>query len=164
MVDLAILVVEAEIVHEVAGQGRHLHILHHQALVHLDPQILVDVEQLAEILPAAGGGKLQTLGGVLDAVEVLLFDVQVGDHRAVQTLLPRVLLPDREVLRHVDALDAVERHHVKVPHGLVVFRRVARGHDQPALGQTLVAEGLVLQKLQHHGGQSLGDAVDLIEE
>ena len=62
-----------------------------------------------------------------------------------------VFLPDREVLLDVDALDAVERDHVELAHGFVVFGRVAGRHDHPAVRQALVAEGFALQKLQHHG-------------
>ena len=82
----------------------------------------------------------------------------------METLPAGVLLPHAEVLLHVDALHPVQRHHVELPDGLVVLRRVARRHDQPPLRQTLVAEGLALQELQHHGGQGLADAVDLIQE
>ncbi len=77
---------------------------------------------------------------------------------------PGVVLPHGVVLLHVDALDPVQRHHVKVPDGLVVLRRVAGGHDGPTLRQGLVAEGLALEELEHHGRQRLGDAVDLVEE
>ena len=75
-----------------------------------------------------------------------------------------IFFPDAVVLLHIDALDAVERDHVELAHGLVVFGRVARRNDHPALGQALVAEGLALQELQHHGRERLRDAVDLIEE
>ena len=43
-----------------------------------------------------------------------------------------------------DALDAVERDHVKVAHGAVILRGIARRDDQPALRKLLVAEGLAL--------------------
>ena len=82
----------------------------------------------------------------------------------MKALFPGVLLPDGKILRNVDAFDAVQGHHVKVPDRFIVLRRVAGGHDQPALGETLVAEGLALEELEHHGGQGLGDAVDLIEK
>ncbi len=73
----------------------------------------------------------------------------------MEALAPGVLLPHAEVLRHVDALDPVQRHHVEVPDGLVVLRRVARRHDEPPLRQLLIAEGLALQELEHHGRQGL---------
>ena len=82
----------------------------------------------------------------------------------MQAALIRVFLPHAEVLLHVDALDAVERDHVELTHRFVVLGRVARRDNDPALGQFLVAEGLALQELQHHRGQRLGNAVDLIQK
>ena len=76
----------------------------------------------------------------------------------------RVLLPHAEILFDVDFFDAVERYHVKFPHGFVVFRRISGRYDHPSGRQLLVAEGLALQKLQHHRRECLGNAVDLIEE
>ena len=75
-----------------------------------------------------------------------------------------VFFPDRKILLHGDALDTVERDHIKIAHGAVVFRRIACRDDQPALWKFLVAKCFALQKLQHHGGQSFGYAVDLIKE
>ncbi|CAN4034599.1 Iron-uptake system permease protein FeuB, partial [Dysosmobacter welbionis] len=122
------------------------------------------VQQFAQILPAPGGGKLEAVRRVLDAVEVVLLDVQVGEDGPVEVLPAGVLLPHAVVLLHVDALHPVQGHHVEVPDGLVVLRRVARRHDEPPLRQRLVAEGLALEELEHHGGQGLADAVDLVQE
>ena len=164
MIDLAVLVVKGVIIGKIPGDGRHLDILHRKLHIRDDALGLVGVQDLAQILPAAGGGKLHAVGGIFDAVEVFLLEVEVRDHRAVQALSQRVVLPDGEVFLHVDALNAVERHHIEVPHRTVVLRRVARGDNEPALGQALVDEGLALQKLEHHRGQGLGHAVDLVEE
>ena len=82
----------------------------------------------------------------------------------MEVLPAGVRLPHAVVLLHVDALHPVQRHHIEVPDGLVVLRRVARRHDQPPLRQGLVAEGLALEELEHHGGQGLADAVDLVQE
>ena len=75
------------------------------------------------------------------------------------------VLPERLVIRlHLDLLDPVQSHHVKIPDGFVVFRRISRGHDHPALGNGMISEGLALQELQHGRGQRLGHAVDLVDK
>ena len=75
-----------------------------------------------------------------------------------------VLLPHAVIGGDVHTLDPVQSDHVKFPHRFVVLRRVAGGGDDPAVGETLIAEGLALEKLEHHGGQGFRDAVDLIQE
>ena len=164
MVGPLVFVVKLQIVGEILGDAGHLDVLPHHLPAYPEPQLLIGADQLAEVLPAPGRGELHPVHRRLDAVEILFSDVQIGDHRAVEAPAVGVLLPDGEVLLHVDALHPVQRHHVKVPDGLVILRRIACRHDQPALRQPLVAEGLALQKLQHHGSQRLADAVDLIQE
>ena len=78
--------------------------------------------------------------------------------------LVRVLLPHREVLFDIDPLDAVQRHDVKIPHGLIVLGRVSCCDDDKTVRNLVIAEHLVLQKLQHGGRQRLRDAVDLVKE
>ena len=56
----------------------------------------------------------------------------------------RVLLPHAEILFDVDFFDAVERYHVKFPHGFVVFRRISGRHNNPAAGNPVAAKSLVL--------------------
>ena len=73
-------------------------------------------------------------------------------------------LPDGEFGLNVDAAHPVQRNQVELPHALVVFRRVAGGHDNPAFRHGLVAKGLALQELQHGGRQRFADAVDLVDE
>ena len=75
-----------------------------------------------------------------------------------------VLLPHAVVGGDVHALHPVQGDHVELPHRLVVLRRVAGGGNDPALGEALVAKSLALEELEHHGSQSFGDAVDLIQE
>ena len=164
MIGLLILVVELQIPGEVPCHGGQLDILADDLPVHPQSQLLVGIDHLAQVLPAPGGGKLQAVHGGLDAVEILLADIEIGDDGPVKPPGAGVLLPDGEVLLHVDALDPVQRHHIEIPDGLVVLRGVARRHDEPALRQLLIAEGLALEKLQHHGGQGLGDTVDLVQE
>ena len=164
MVDLPVLAVELQIIGKVPGDAGKLDILPHHLPVRLEAQGFIDRQQLAQILPAPGGGELDALRRGLHPVEVVLPDVQIGHHRPVEALGPGVLLPDGEVLLYVDALHPVQGHHVEIPDGAVVFRRVSGGGDEPALRQALVAEGLALEKLQHHGGQGFRDAVDLVQE
>ena len=164
MVHTLIFAVQLQIIGEIAGDAGKLDILAHHIPVHLQPQRLVGADQLAEVLPAPGGGKLQALRRGLHPVKMLFFNVQIGHHRPVDALFPGVFLPDGEILLHIDALDPVQRHHIKVPHRFVVFRGIARGHDEPTLRQGLVAEGLALEKLQHHGRQRFRHAVDLIQK
>ena len=164
MVGPLVLIVELQVIGEVLGDPGHLDVLPHHLPAHPEPQLLIGADQLAEVLPAPGRGEFQPARPGLHPVEVILFDVQIGHHRPVDAPSPGVLLPDGEVLRHIDALHPVQRHHVKVPDGAVVLRRVSRRRDEPALRQPLVAEGLALEELEHHGGQGLRDAVDLIQE
>ena len=164
MVGPLVLVIEFQVVGKILGDAGQLDILSHHLPVHPEAQLFISDDEFGQVLPATGSGKLQAVHGGLDAVEVVLLDVQIRDDSAVDALSPGVFLPDGEVLCHVHALHTVQRHHVEVPDGLVVLRRVARRHDEPSLRQVLVAEGLALQKLQHHGGQRLADAVDLVQE
>ena len=75
-----------------------------------------------------------------------------------------VVLPHRQIRLDVHAAHAVKGDDVKIPDGLVVLRRVACRHDDPACRHSLIAKGLALQKLQHGGGKRLGHAVDLVDE
>ena len=72
--------------------------------------------------------------------------------------------PRIEVGLDVELAQAVEGHDVEIVHGLVVLGRIARAHDDPALGNMVAPERLELQELQHRGVQRLGHAVDLVEE
>ena len=113
---------------------------------------------------ARGWDEALAVHGGLDAIEVPLLDLQIGEHRRVDSLLVGVLLPGVKVGFHVNALEPVPGDHVELPHGVVVLRRVARRHHDPALRHPVAAENLILQKLQHHRGQGLGHAVDLVQE
>ena len=75
-----------------------------------------------------------------------------------------VVLPDRQIRLNVHPADAVEGDNIEIADGFIVLRRVACRHDDPARRHGLIAEGLALQKLQHGGGQRLGDTVDLVDE
>ena len=164
MVGLLILVEQVQVIGKVLGNAGHLDVLPHHLPVRPEPQLLIGVQQLAQVLPAPGGGELQPVRRILDAVEAVLPDVKIREDCPVEAPPPGILFPDAVVLLHIDALHPVQRHHVEVPDGLVVLRRVARRHDEPPLRQLLIAEGLALEELEHHGGQGLGDAVDLVQE
>ena len=78
---------------------------------------------------------------------MLRAQLQVGRHGGVQPVGAGVVLPDAQLRLNVDAPHAVQRDKVKLPHALVVLRRIARGHNDPAARHSLVAESLALQKL-----------------
>ena len=164
MIDLAVLVIKGIIICEILRDRRHLHILHGKFRIRGNPQGLIGIQDLAQILPAAGRGKLHAFSAVFDTIEVFLLEIEIRDHSPMQAFPQGVFFPDREILLHGDALDTVERDHIKIAYRAVVFRRIACRNDQPALRKLLVAKGFALQKLQHHGGQGFGYAVDLIKE
>ncbi|MPM58203.1 hypothetical protein SDC9_105033 [bioreactor metagenome] len=82
----------------------------------------------------------------------------------MDALFLRVGLPDLVIGLDVDAFQAVPGDDVEIAHRFVVFRRVAGGDDDPARGDAVLAEYLILKELEHTGGERFGDAVDLVEE
>ena len=72
--------------------------------------------------------------------------------------------PDGKIGNYLNLPHTVECCHIEFPHRLVVFGRISGGCDQPVFWNALIAECFVLQKLQHHRGECLGDAVDFIEK
>ena len=163
-VNLLVFVIKLQIIRKIACHLRQLQILLHNLTINRNTQRLVHLHQLGQILPAARSDELQAIGGGLHAVEMLAPDLEIGQNRAVDAASVRILLPHAEILFDVDFFDAIECYHVKFPHGFVVFRRISGRYDHPSCRQLLVAEGLALQKLQHHRRECLGNAVDLIEE
>ena len=160
----AVFVEQVVVDREVLGDLAVLQILADHVLVHLVAVLLAQADHVAQVRPAPGGDKGLALRAALDLVEVHLLDVQIGEDRRVRAAGVGVLLPDLVIRLHVDALEAVPGDDVELPHGVVVLRRVAGGHDDPALRHPVAAEDLVLQKLQHGGSQGLADAVDLVEK
>ena len=75
-----------------------------------------------------------------------------------------ILFPHREIRFHIDLSYTVQSDHIELADRLVVLRRIACRHDDPPPGHLLITEGLVLQELEHGGGQRLGYAVDLIDK
>ena len=95
---------------------------------------------------------------------MILFDLQVACHRAVDPLLQRVGFPRREILFHLQKTHPVQGHNIEFPDRPVVLRGIARCHDHVSVRHSVVSEGLVLQELEHGGCQRLGHTVDLIQE
>ena len=89
---------------------------------------------------------------------------QIAEDGAVDAHCPGILPPDPQVRLDIHPAHTVQGDQVKIPHRLIILRRVACRHDHPSSRDSLVAKGLALQKLQHRGGQGLGHAVDLVNE
>ena len=135
-----------------------------ELLIHRQVVLLVQVNHLAQVVPAPGGDEPLAVHRGLHLVEVTLPDLQVRHHRRMDVLLVGKLLPGIEVRLHVDALEPVPGNDVELPDGAVVLRRVAGSDHDPALRHPMAAEDFILQKLQHGRGQRLADAVDLVQE
>ena len=161
---LVVLAVEHPVGRKIPRDLRVAQILPDDALVDGQIQLVRRLQEGGQILPPAGSHKLHAVHIVLDFVKVLGAQFQIGRHGGVQPVGAGVVLPDAQLRLNVDAPHAVQRDEVKFPHTLVVLRRVARRHNDPAFRHGLVAEGLALQKLQHRRGQRLADAVDLVDE
>ena len=159
-----VFVVQVQIGREVLGDLRMLDIFPDQLLVRLQAQRLVGVQQVGKILPAACGDELRAVHVRVDLVEVLGMQLQIAQDGAVDVRGAGVVLPHRQVRFDIHAAHAVKGNDVKIPDGLVVLRRVACRHDDPARRHSLIAKGLALQKLQHGGGKRFGHAVDLVDE
>ena len=159
-----VLVIEVQIGGKVLGDLLVLEVLPDNFLVGLHPQRLVGVQQVGQVLPAAGGDELGALHVGVDLVEVLGVQFQITQDGPVDAHFAGVFPPGGQVGLDVHPADAVQGDDVEIPDRLVVLGRIACRHDHPAGGHRLVAEGLALQKLQHGGGQRLGDAVDLVNE
>ena len=164
MIARAVLLIEGVVGREVARHLRVLEVLEDELARDREAHLLVNRHDAAQVFPAAGGDELLPGEVSLHDIEVLLLDVEVGEDRAVDAHLVGVALPGVDIRGDVEALHTVEGHDVEVAHGAVVLRRVAGGDDHEAVRDLMGAEGLVLQELQHHRGEGLGHAVDLVEE
>ena len=164
MVARAVLLVEVVVGREVARHLRVLEVLENELARDRQAHLLVDRYDAAQVLPAAGGDELLAREISLHDVEVLLLDVEVGEDRAMDAHLVGVALPGFDIRGDIEALHTVEGHDVEVAHRAVVLRRVAGGDDHESVRDLVGAEGLVLEELEHHRGEGLGHAVDLVEE
>ena len=77
---------------------------------------------------------------------------------------PGIILPHPIIRLHVQHLQAVKGHHVKLSHQFVVFRGIACRHNHPALRHLMPSEHLVLQKLQHGGREGFRHTVDFVQK
>ena len=139
-------------------------VLADQGFVHRQIQLGAGRQHGGKILPTAGRDKLRSVHIVLDAVKMLGAQFQVSLHSGVQAVGAGILLPDGKVRLNINAAYTVQCDKVKIPHALVVLRRIAGGNNHPAGGHSLVAKGFALQKLQHGGSQCFGYTVDLVNK
>ena len=71
-----------------------LDVLADECLVCLEAQRLVGIQQIGEVLPAAGGDELSAVHIGVDLIEVLRVKVEIAQDRAVQVGSAGVVLPD----------------------------------------------------------------------
>ena len=128
------------------------------------PDFLVNLQDARQILPAAGRHKITVFRFISDAVEMFLPDLKIAEDRAVNSRLVGVLPECVKVHVDVDLPDTVKGDDIKIAHGFVVLRRIARRDNHPSLRNPVRAEGLVLQELKHGRCERLRDTVDLIEK
>ena len=82
----------------------------------------------------------------------------------MDTLFVGVFFPHPIVRFHIDPLQPIPGDNIKFTDGVIELRRIACGNHNPALGNPVTTENLVLQKLQHGRRQGFGHAVDLIQK
>ena len=167
LVDLVVVLVlaeELEVEAEVLRDLPVLQVLGHEVLV--DGQTLVAVrdDHAREVLPTARRDHARAVDARAHVVEALGLVREVGGDGGVDAVADGVVHPHVEVGLDVDALQAVHHGGVELARGAVVLRRVAGRDDDPARGQAVLAERLVLQELQHGGHEGLRRAVDLVQE
>ena len=104
------------------------------------------------------------VGIALYAIKMLRMEGQIGADSRMNVGASGVVLPDGELRLDLHIFDTVHGHDIKLPYGLIVFRRVSGSHDEPPLRYRMIAESLILEELEHDRGEGLGDAVDLIDK
>ena len=75
-----------------------------------------------------------------------------------------IFFPRRIIRLDHDASYTIKCHHIKIPDGFIVLRRISGCHNDPALRDRLITERLTLQKLQHRRCKRFGHAIDLIDK
>ena len=161
---ITILIIEIKIGREVLCDLLVLEILPDECFICLQAQRFIGVQQVGQILPAAGSDELCAVHVGVDLVEVLGMQIEVAQDGTVDVGCAGVILPYLQVGLNVHPTDTIQRDDIEITDRFVILRRVACRHDDPAGRHGLVAEGLALQELQHGGGQRLGNAVDLVDE
>ena len=132
-----------------SGNPLILQVLRDQCLIDLQIMFFIQLHHLRQIDPAARGHELFAIHGGLDLVEVFLSRIQIRQHCRMNADRMRILLPRLIVRFHIDALQTIPGGDIEIPDRLVIFRRIPGGHDNPAGWKMMLAEYLVLQKLQH---------------
>ena len=139
-------------------------VLPYQLVIDLELIGLVQPHHARQVAPRTRCDKLAGAPLGLHVIEAIRPHIKEARHSRMHPVCHGVLAPGCQVRLYLDALDAIHRHHVKSPSALVVFKRVACAHDDPAVWHAVVAEHLALQKAQHHRHEGLAHAVDLVEE
>lgn len=75
-----------------------------------------------------------------------------------------VLFPNAKVRFHRDHFQAVQHCGIKVMYRAVILRWIACCYNDPAFRKAVLAEGFILQKLQHGRKKRFRNAVDLIQK
>ena len=91
---VAVFIVEVEVGREILRDLLMLDVLADECLVCLEAQRLVGIQQIGEVLPAAGGDELSAIHIGVDLIEVLRVKVEIAQDRAVQVGSAGVVLPD----------------------------------------------------------------------
>ena len=139
-------------------------ILCDKRLIYSELLLLTQKHHGRQVLPPSRRHVGFAADGGLHAVKVIFLHIQIGCDSAVNPLPERVLLPRRIVSLHLHQLHSVHRHHIKLPHRLIVLRRVSGSDNHPAVWNAVPPKDLVLQKLQHRGRQRLRHTVNLVEK
>ena len=164
LVVVLVLAEEVQVEREVLRDFGILEILGDKLPIDADALVTVGDDHATEVLPAARRDHASPVDAGAHLVEVFGLAGEIGGDGWVHAMGRGVVHPDAEVGLHVDALHAVHHRGIEITGRAVVLRWVTGRDDDPADGQTVLAEGLVLQELQHGRGQRLRGAVDLIEE
>ena len=75
-----------------------------------------------------------------------------------------IFTPHLEVRLNIYNLQSVKGSHVELPYRPVILGRISRSHDNPAFGNGMPSEHLVLKELKHRRTECLRHTVYLIEE
>ena len=129
LVVAAVLVEEVIVDGEILGHRGVLQVLPHKLFIHGEAVGLIELDHLAQVVPAPGGYKALSVYRGLDFIKIGLFDLQIREDDGVDALLIGVFLPHIEVGLHIDALEPVPGDDVELPHRVVVLRGIAGRHD-----------------------------------
>ena len=152
---LLIFPVEFQIIGKILGNLPVLNILVHHFTVNFSSQSFIRLYKFRKVFPASRRGKHPAIHRCLHPVKMIFSEFQIRQDRRMNLCLIGVFLPDLIVFFHVDLLNTVQCHHIKITHRLIILRRISCRYDDPALRHLLVTKGLTLQKLQHRRRQRL---------